>query len=117
MSNPIELLYSWQALLCAVACVGITQAVKASIDVAIGPERRKASKVLSQLVLPMAPIWVGVLYAIVVPLQPEVLDEYLTAKGPNVWARLAGLAAWGGACGQFSTYLYERVERLIRDTR
>jgi hypothetical protein len=114
MTDPLELLYSWQALLCAVACVGVTSMVKTAIDIRIGADRRKRSKVLSQLVLPMTPIWIGAAYAMAVPLHPEVLDAYLTAKGLDSFPRLAALCAWGGACGQFATYSYERVEGLIR---
>lgn len=117
MTSPLDLLFSWQAILCAVACAGITQAVKASIDVATGPERRKASKVLSQLVLPMLPIWIGAAYAVLVPMAPDVLTQHLDAHEIDGWQRWLSLAAWGGACGQFSTYVYERVERLIKGAR
>lgn len=112
--NPIDILYSWQAILCAVACVGITEAIKTAIDVRIGSAARKRSAILSRLVLPMLPIWVGALYAVAIPMHPEALGAYLEAQGVEGWARLVSLGAWGAACGQFSTWIYDRAERLIK---
>lgn len=113
MTSPLDLLFSWQAILCAAACVGITQLVKTSIDVAIGASRRKRSRALSLFVLPMLPIWIGAAYALAIPMHPEVLGQYLTTQAIEGWPRALSLAAWGGACGQFSTYVYERVERTL----
>lgn len=112
--NPIEILYSWQALLCASACVGVTQLVKRALDVRLGEEARKASRLLSVLALPTLPIVVGALYALAVPMAPEALTAYLDAHGIEEADRALSLAAWGAACGQFSTWTYERAERWMR---
>lgn len=112
--SPLDIIYSWQAILCAVACVGVTEAIKTTIDVRIGAAARKRSAILSRLVLPMLPIWVGALYAVAIPMHPEALGAYLEAQGVDGWPRIVSLAAWGGACGQFSTWIYDRAERLIK---
>lgn len=117
MTSPLDLIFSWQAILCATACVGITQLAKTSIDVAIGAEKRKRSRALSLFILPMLPIWIGATYALLVPMAPDVLTQHLDAQSVEGWPRALSLAAWGGACGQFSTYVYERVERLIKGAR
>jgi len=114
MTSPLDLIFSWQAILCATACVGITQLAKTSIDVAIGAEKRKRSRALSLFVLPMMPIWIGATYALLVPMAPDVLTQHLDAHEIDGWQRWLSLAAWGGACGQFSTYVYERVERTLK---
>lgn len=112
--NPLDILYSWPALLCVSACIGVTQAAKRALDVRLGEEARKASRPLSVFVLPTLPVAVGALYAVAVPLHPDALVAYLAEHGLDGWEETLSLAAWGAACGQFSTFLYERVERLAR---
>lgn len=141
--GPLEMLYGWQALLCAATCVGITQLVKAIIDTVYeqkwakmdaearavaeaahgnGPAQkqakggtmaRKQSIVFTRFVLPMTPILIGFFYANLVPFRPEVLVEYV-AEHVNGWAWEAmGWGAWGAACGQFSTFLYDRLKKTL----
>lgn len=111
--NPLDILYSWQALICASACVGVTQLAKRTLDVRIGEEARKASRLLTVLVLPTMPIAVGALYAVAVPMHPDALGAYLEAQGIDGGARALSLASWGAACGQFAVYVYERIERTL----
>lgn len=140
--GPLEMLYSWQALLCAAACVGVTQLVKAIIDTiyerkwakmdeaakkkaeeihakAMKPKKggtlaRKQSFVVTRFVLPITPILVGFIYANVVPFRPEVLIEFVSehVDGGWVWTAM-GWGAWGAACGQFSTFLYDRLKKTL----
>lgn len=139
--GPLEMLYGWQALLCAAACVGITQLVKAIIDTVYerkwakmdeaakkkatddaGPSKkakkggtlaRKQSIVVTRFVLPMTPILIGFIYANVVPFRPETLVEYVS-EHVDGWAWEAmGWGAWGAACGQFSTFLYDRLKKTL----
>lgn len=113
MSNPLDLMYSWQALLCAAACVGVTKLVKTILDITMGEKKRKSNKWVSKVVLPVTPIVVGSVYAAAVPLRPEVLSEYVSANLTGAWVWL-GYAAWGAACGQFSNFGYDRLREMLK---
>lgn len=114
MGGPLELLYSVQALICAAACVGVTKAVKAAIDVWYGKEKRKRTPWLQTLLLPMVPILVGALFAAFVPLRPNVLIEYVTEQEITGLGAVATFAAWGAACGQFATMLHQKLKDYIQ---
>lgn len=111
--GPLEMMYSWQALLCATACVGLTKMVKTAIDLKMGKEKRKESRWLNHFFLPMLPILVGALYAAFVPLRPEVLIEYTAQHVTAPWLAVLAFAAWGAACGQFSTMLHQKLKDFI----
>ena len=130
--NPLELLYSWQALLIAIAATGITQLVKTIIDIAwghkdteptptmkdakrVGEALRKRNLIINRLVLPMTPIWTGALMAILVPIRPEAVMEYVTSQNIEGVGRLLVFAAWGAACGQFADYGFNKVKAALRD--
>lgn len=115
--NPLDLIYCWQALLVAVACVGVTQLIKTVIDATMGKERRRNSVVLTRFVLPMAPIVIGVIVAVLVPVRPEVLIDYVQARVTNTWGELSTYALWGGACGQFADYIFTKVKAAFVDVR
>ena len=113
MNNPLELLYSWQALLCAAACVGVTKLVKTILNITMGEEKRKSNKWVSKVALPVTPIVVGAVYSMAVPLRPEVLSEYVSAQVSGAWVWL-GYAGWGAACGQFSNFGYDRLREFLK---
>lgn len=121
--DPLELLYSWQALLCAVACATITSNVKALKDllyarrVLAGEVTRRSRTVqfvVDKLVMPIVPVTVGALYAIFVPVIPEVLQNHLKVHEVVGTGRILALASWGGVCGQFASYTYDRVKDIMR---
>lgn len=131
--GPLSLMYGWPAILLALAAAGLTQLLKAVIDTAYeaqwkrmdddakaahkassGRGRRKQSIVVTRFVLPMAPILIGMAYANVVPLIPEELLSYITENAIDGWQAMAAKAAWGGACGMFSNYLYDRMKKTMQ---
>lgn len=132
--NPLDLLYSWQAVLIAIAATGVTQLIKTVLDVVwghkdaqptptvkdakkVGEARRKRSLIVNRLVLPMAPIWTGALMASVIPIRPEALVEYITAQHIEGWGRILVFAAWGAACGQFADYGFSKVKAALQGPR
>lgn len=149
--GPLELLYGWQALLCAAACTGTAHLVKTIIDMVhdakakklneeaqaklrdsvppggafrisgkpptLGTLKRKQSLIITRIILPMTPIVVGMVYANAVPFLPEQLTEWLAANDVPTWQVMLGKAAWGGACGQFSNYLYDRIKKTMEHLR
>lgn len=132
--SPLDLLYSWQALMVAIVATGITQLLKTILDVTLGkaaPEstpgikemakvgmdKRKSNVVVNRFVLPMAPILVGFIYAMLVPIRPEALIEYVTAHVPEVWQQYLVFGSWGAACGQFADYGFSKVKSALGDLR
>lgn len=147
--NPIEILYSWQAVLVAVAATGCTQLVKTVIDIwwgaraikngslpppppkeqgpgpyrtasppprKVGHDLRKRSVIVNRLVLPMTPILVGALFAVLVPARPDVINTYVEAHAVG-WTKYLIFAAWGAACGQFADYLWSKVKSTFDTMR
>ncbi len=164
MDNPLELMYSWQAVAVAIACVGITKLVKTIIDAYLRSRagvmlreaqakelaakekasiEKKAAKLgyrdqakpmkakseahyyallmrknsvwMNRFVLPMTPIVVGMIVAMVIPIAPEGLIEYLDTHVPEAWGQLGVKALWGGACGQFADYIFSKVKAFFED--
>lgn len=129
--GPIEILYCWQALLIAVAATGITQLVKTILDVTWGARHpqptpsmadakklgellRRRNLIVNRFVLPMTPIFVGALMAVVIPAQPDVLRAYVREHGlADSWSSYMIYGLWGAACGQFSAYGFDRVKAAL----
>jgi hypothetical protein len=112
--GPLDILYCWQSLLCAVAVIGVMKAVTAAIDLAIGKDRRRANRWLSYFVLPMATVLLGFVYGAVVPLRPDALSSYLAEHEIEGWRAMLSAGMWGAACGQFAQTLYDRAKDLVR---
>lgn len=113
--GPLEILYGWEAMLCAIVCSGVTQLVKTIFDITITQPKRRASLWINRVVMPLIPILTGAIYATVVPFLPDVLTAWFVENDVAQWQHIVGKAIWGGACGQFSTFLYDRVKRTMRD--
>ena len=127
--NPIDVFYSWQSLLLAVAVSGIVQAVKTGIDTVygtsparqsapgvkahhVGKELRKSNALITRGLLPLLPILIGALLAVLVPLRPDILTNYAEDKsgGSRDWTIYA---LWGAAIGQFADYIYQQIKRNL----
>lgn len=166
--GPLEIMYGWQAVICAIVCTGCTQFVKVFIDTIyekvvwkkmptskkkvlrdslrppplpqmdlkgnpkklsfppgaedalqneMGTAVRKQSVIITRFVLPMTPIFIGIVYANLVPLLPEILNEYLTERGISGFALVLAKGAWGGSCGQFANYAYDRLKKTLEHLR
>lgn len=116
--GPLDLMYSWQALLAAAACVGVVKLVKTIIDVAKGAQWRKERPWISKLLLPLTAIMAGALYASFVPFWPETLSTYVSQLDGDGWF-LPTMAhvAWGAAVGQFSTMIHGKLKDFIETAR
>ena len=110
--GPVEILYNWQAVLLAVGVAALVEGIKRAINVAAGgSDKRKAMRWVTEVVLPLLPLFAGSLGAILVPLHPDKLTEYVTAH-PSVKPWVV-YGAWGAAIGQFSDYLYQRAKSVM----
>lgn len=100
MDGPLALFYSLESVLLALAVSGLTQVVKGAI-----PRGPRVDKVL----LPLVPILLGAVLAVIVPFRPATLASYASAS-PRGWMVYA---LWGMTVGQFADYLYQRARRFI----
>lgn len=114
--GPLEIIYGWQALLCAAACYGLTKLVSTILDLTMGEEKRKANRWLSKVAMPVTPVVLGALWATLVPLRPDVIVEYAAAHLDGLWVTVA-YAGWGGACGQFATMLHQKLLDFVKHAR
>jgi len=132
--NPIDILYSWQAILVACAATGLTQFTKVAIDLVrgylhpssgktmadmakMGRELRKgtslANRLIDKLMLPALPILYGRACACIVPARPDAIIEYASSHQISGVGLYAIVAAWGAACGQFADYLFSRAKDAV----
>lgn len=136
MENPVEILYSWQALIVAITAAGLTQLVKTIYDIVIGqmaakraaqekatyrdkPMKvgkavRQSSPWLNRVVFPIIPILLGALIGALVPLRPEVLVEYASTHIEDWFWQHTVFALWGAACGQFADYVFSKAKAMVR---
>lgn len=110
----LELFYSWQAVIVAVACIGITKLVTTVLEMAKILSHKGDGPVWTRrLLLPLLPICIGFLVAAFVPLRPEFLVHYITTHVEGWWNTTLSYGAWGAACGQFAGYSYDRLKALL----
>jgi hypothetical protein len=139
--GPIEIIFCWQAVLCALVASVVAQAAKTLIDIRaeaavrrlpvavqdrlrrsvqpgrpmrLGKLRRKQSRLMTQVVVPGLAIVAGMAFAVLVPFVPEQLSGWFDSHEMAWWQELSGRAAWGAVCGQFANYAYDRVRNLVR---
>lgn len=113
IGNGLTAVGAWQAAVCAFVCGALTEAIKRQLDLRLGREARKADERITYW-LWLSPMIIGVLYALVVPLHPPAILDYLDAQKLSTPARSVGLAAWGFACGAFGNFAYLFAEEQKR---
>jgi hypothetical protein len=112
--GPIEMFVGWQALIVAAVASALAQAVKTVLDLAMTPERRKGSRWLNRVALPMVPVVVAALMAALVPVRPDTVLAYVTEHAIVGWQRTLVFAVWGVPCGMLADYLYTKLKDLVR---
>lgn len=129
--GPLELIYSWQALLVAMCASGTTQFFKTIVDVLrgvkedddgtlstweyLGRQARKDTIVLNRIVFPTMVVLLGAAWAMVIPARPEVLHTYIAEYKLNWHETYVVYGAWGAFCGQFADYLFTKAKEVISD--
>lgn len=116
--GPLAVLYSWQSILLAFGVASLTHAVKGALDLKLGgKEERQRRLWANRVVLPLTPIGLGAVGGALIPLHPEALREYLSTHAVVGWKYYLALAAYGGAVGQFSDYVWHRYSGLRDDVK
>ena len=126
--NPLYVIFCWQTELLALAASLVTQLAKMQIDwflagrmaslrasLRSGADLRRQHPVLNQFLLPVLPIFAGVLLAVIVPI-PPVLKQFLGAH-PSRPRELTSIAAWGAIGGLLGDYFYSRIHQARRAIR
>jgi hypothetical protein len=112
--GPLAILYCWQSCVLAFGVTTGTHGVKALIDFLLGgKEERRKRLFFNSIVLPATPIILGALLAIIIPLWPETLIEYLKAHSLSGWKAKMAYAGYGAAVGQFADYVWCRYSSII----
>lgn len=115
--DPLQLIYSWQAIMIAAVASGLTQLAKTIMDIWVGKDKRQNSVVLTRIALPIMPIAFGALSALIIPVRPDFLTQYVEAHTTGTGA-LITYAIWGGAiCGQFADYVFSKFKDLVVSAR
>lgn len=117
VNGPLELFYSVQSVLCALAVVGLMKLVTTIIDLTYGKEQRKTNKWLSRLILPAGAVVLGMLYGAFVPFRPAFLEEHVAEHVESFWLAALAFGSWGAACGQFAQTLHDRAKDLFAGPR
>ncbi len=116
--GPISVLYCWQSLLLAFGVSATTNYVKQAIDWKLGGKDARANKIfVNRVILPALPLILGALGGLFVPIHPDALTLYLTEHAVTGTKYYIALAAYGGAVGQFSDYVWHRYSGLKDDLK
>lgn len=115
MGDPLELMYSWQALLLALSISGTMQFIKTLLDIQMGKPKREAHVWLNRIWLPALTILLGACYANFIPLRPSILTEYIKLQDETwtEWNTAVMYAVWGGSVGQFADYAYTKFKKIL----
>ena len=114
--GPLSILYCWQSCLLAVGVSSATHGVKRVMDVLLGgKEVRQKRLIFNRIALPATPIVLGALGAVIVPIHPEALTTYISARSMTTFESILTLAAYGGAVGQFADYFWHRISGITGD--
>ena len=112
--GPLEMFLSWQAVTVAAIASPLTQLVKTVIDLTMTKDRRQGSRWLNRVAFPGLPVVFGALTAAFVPIRPDVLVEYVASSVDPGTMTTVAYAAWGAACGQFASTMFDRLRDFVR---
>jgi hypothetical protein len=118
--NPLEILYCWQSVVGALVVYVLTQLVKSAIAAWFGAwfdATAHRRLVLKRYLLPAVPPLVGFVYAVSIPLRPDVLVAYVATHEIVGHAASLCFGAWGICVGQLADYAYSKITDAIRQKR
>lgn len=116
--NPLHVIYCWETLLLAGLASLCTEALKIGLDLSLsdradirdslrralrsGADIRKQHIGITQGFLPLVPVIVGALIALVLPTRPDELAGY------------ADYIGWGAFCGAVGDYAFTRAREPFK---
>lgn len=105
MDNALQAIFTWQFLLFCLAVFGITSVIRKVVEYLLANNKfvAKESKVWRDLILPILPAIVGVVFALVAKAYPY----------PVNMAATSARAAWGLAGGLLSGLGYRVVNSFV----
>jgi hypothetical protein len=116
--GPLAVLYCWQSMLLAFGVAAITNVLKNALDLRLGGREARTRKLFAhRVIMPLMPIVLGAGGAALIPIHPEALTDYLTAHNVVGVRFYLSLAAYGGAVGQFSDYVWHRYSGIRDDVK
>ena len=107
----MEILYCWQSLVLSAGVHLGTRSLKNAILLLAGKDDVKQAWA-RHVVIPIVPLTLGTIAAVVFPLHPDMLVKYIAQDGTaHPWLVYA---AYGGAVGTFADYLHQRVNGALK---
>jgi len=105
MDNALQAIFTWQFLLFCLAIFGITLVIRKIVEYLLANNTfiAKESKVWRDLILPILPVLVGVIFALFAKAYPYPVDM----------SAASARAAWGVASGLLSGLGYRIVNSFI----
>lgn len=126
--GPLDVFYCWQALVIATLASGCAELLKRFTDIvrglkvdadgdgkidmweAIGRELRRDAVVWNKILLPSSVLFFGAMWAVMLPVRPEVLMKYAATHAAG--KEILVFAGWGLVCGQFADYAFTKLKSL-----
>lgn len=108
--GPMEILYCWQSMLLSCGVHVGTRACKGAFILAAGDNKKRLAWA-KHVFIPLVPLILGSLAAVIFPLHPEALVKYIKADGiADPWLVYA---CYGGAIGTFADYIHQRISGML----
>lgn len=116
-TSILQVLWCWQAIALACLVSSLTGIVKKGIDYGTGEKDwHKKRFWVKAVVLPLVPLVLGAVLAVVLPLRSTYLYEYidlLQAKHVRVRTWVV-YGSWGATIGVLADYIYQRFVKLLQ---
>lgn len=117
MSNPLDLMFCWQALLQALVVGALMQFIKVIVDLNWPPKTARAKYIRKRLIYPVLVTLVGAACAVLIPARPDVLVAYAEAHITGKYPANMLYAAWGVCIGQVADHIRTKALGAIRDLK
>jgi hypothetical protein len=109
--SVMEILYCWQSVILAAGVSVITKSIKNVFIIAAGDDEVKQAWA-RHVALPIVPLVLGSISAVVFPLHPTALSRYI--EQDHVQTPWLVYFCYGGAVGTFADYMYQRVNGVLK---
>lgn len=111
--GPLEIIYCWQSLLMSSLIWASTGSLKSLLTIVAGVDRMKR-QIVKHVAMPLAPITIGAVMAMVFPFRPEQLDKWADIELANGDNPIFIYIFYGACVGQFADYLHQKLNNVLK---
>ena len=109
--SVMEILYCWQSIVLSAGVHVATRSMKNVLLLLAGANEVRQAWA-KHVALPVVPLFLGMLAAVVFPLHPAQLIKYV--EQDHVKSPWLVYAAYGGAIGTFADYIHHRISGVLK---